>query len=196
MRLRGALAIVLVALLAGGSAAYGQPVAGPQIRSAPDQPGAPPNDPFGEEVMLPERTILFFKGSGLWDSAFEAIIDAFKSLNGFMERQGIKPAGHRMIIYMATDDAGFQFHAAVPIAEAPSTPPRGDLAVGKSPVGRALKFIHRGSYDSMDSTYEAITNFLDEKQLDAGDLFIEEYVTDPLATPEDKLVIEVYVPIR
>ena len=27
------------------------------------------------------------------------------------------------------------------------------LAVGKSPEGRALKFIHRGSYDAIDSTY-------------------------------------------
>ena len=48
----------------------------------------------------------------------------------------------------------------------------------------------------MDTTYEAITNYLDEKQLDAKDLFIEEYRTDPVTTPEDKLVIDVYVPIK
>ena len=48
----------------------------------------------------------------------------------------------------------------------------------------------------MDTTYEAITNHLDEKQLDAKDLFIEEYQTDPVTTPEDKLVIDVYVPIK
>ena len=34
------------------------------------------------------------------------------------------------------------------------------LAVGKSPDGRALKFIHRGSYDAMDTTYEAIAGLL------------------------------------
>jgi effector-binding domain-containing protein len=48
----------------------------------------------------------------------------------------------------------------------------------------------------MDTTYEAITNYLDEKNLEAKDLFIEQYVTDPITTPEDKLVIEVYVPIK
>jgi len=48
----------------------------------------------------------------------------------------------------------------------------------------------------MDTTYEAITNHLDEKKLDAKDLFVEQYVTDPRTTPEDKLVIEVYVPIK
>jgi effector-binding domain-containing protein len=48
----------------------------------------------------------------------------------------------------------------------------------------------------MDSTYEAITNFLDERKLEARDLFIEYYVTDPLTTKEDDLVIEVYVPVK
>ena len=46
------------------------------------------------------------------------------------------------------------------------------------------------------TTYEAITNYLDDKQLEAKDLFIEEYVTDPVTTPEDKLVVNIYVPIK
>jgi effector-binding domain-containing protein len=70
------------------------------------------------------------------------------------------------------------------------------MAVGQSPAGRALKFVHRGSYDSMDSTYEAITNHLDAKRLEAQDVFVEEYETDLVKTPEDKLVVHVYVPIK
>ena len=61
---------------------------------------------------------------------------------------------------------------------------------------KALKFVHRGSYDNMDNTYEAITNHLDEKKLEAKDTFIEEYLTDPIKTAEDKLVINVYVPLK
>jgi effector-binding domain-containing protein len=68
--------------------------------------------------------------------------------------------------------------------------------IGKSPAGKALKFVHRGSYDAMDTTYEAITNYLDEKQLEAKDLFVEQYMKDPVSTPEDDLVIEVYVPLK
>jgi effector-binding domain-containing protein len=48
----------------------------------------------------------------------------------------------------------------------------------------------------MDATYEAITNYLDDKGLDAKDLFIEEYASDPATTVPDKLVINVYVPIK
>ena len=48
----------------------------------------------------------------------------------------------------------------------------------------------------MDGTYEAITNYLDEKRLEAQDIFVEEYETDPVTTPEDKLVVTVYVPVK
>jgi effector-binding domain-containing protein len=185
-------AAVLVALHAA-SPVLAQTAAPPPPAGqvAPAQP-----DPFGAEVILPEKTIIYFKGTGNWDAAFETIVDGFKSVNGFLQKQGIKPAGPALTIYTATDDAGFSFQAAVPVDSVPADPPKGDIAVGKSPTGKALKFTHRGSYDSMDTTYEAITNFLDEKQLDAKDLFIEEYRTDPVTTPEDKLVIDVYVPIR
>jgi effector-binding domain-containing protein len=179
-------------------AAPSQPPA--EAAPSPPAPAAPksatPNDPFGEEVTLTAKTVVYFKGSGNWDSAFETIVDGFKSVNGFLDKAGIKPSGSPMTIYTSTDDTGFQFQAAVPIAEAPKDPPKGDIAVGKTPAGRAFKFVHRGSYDSMDTTYEAITNFLDEKGIDAKELFVEEYVTDPVATPEDKLVVEIFVPVK
>jgi effector-binding domain-containing protein len=162
---------------------------------APDQP-APPNDPFGEEVTLAAKTIVFSKGTGSWDNAFETITNALKRIKAYLDKEGIKPEGALMTIYTATDDTGFQFQAAIPIAEPPKTPPRGDIAVGKSPDGKALKFVHRGSYDGMDNTYEAITNYLDEKRLEAKDMFIEEYVTDPLTTAEDKLVVNIFVPVK
>jgi len=101
-----------------------------------------------------------------------------------------------MTIYTQTDETGFQFQAAYPIAQTPANPPKGDIAVGPAPSGKALKFVHRGSYDAMDTTYEAITNYLDDHQLDAKDLFIEEYTTDPATSNQDKLVIDVFVPIK
>jgi effector-binding domain-containing protein len=170
------------------------PSAGPSAPSAAAP--APAAEPFVAEVTMTEKTIVYFTGSANWDTAFETIVDGFKTVLGVLQKQGIAAAGAPMVIYTATDDTGFQFQAAVPVAQAPADPPQGDIKVGKSPAGKALKFVHRGSYDSMDSTYEAITNYLDEKNLEAKDLFVEEYLTDPLTTPEEKLVIEVYVPIK
>jgi effector-binding domain-containing protein len=155
-----------------------------------------PGDAFGQEVTLPDRTIIYLKGHSTWDTAFETLVDSFKSLDAYLAKQGIKPTGPAMTIYTQTDDTGFDFEAALPVAEAPKDPPKGDIAVGKAPSGKALKFVHRGSYDAMDATYEAITNYLDEKQLEAKDQFIEEYVSNPVTSPPDRLVIDVFVPVK
>ena len=83
-----------------------------------------------------------------------------------------------------------------PDPKPPKNPPHGEIGVGTSPEGHALKFVHRGSYDGLDNTYEAITNYLDERRLEAKDMFIEQYLTDPLTTNEDHLVVDVYVVIK
>ena len=132
----------------------------------------------------------------MWDSAFDTISGSFKKLKAYIDKEGLKTDGPPMTIFTQTDDTGFQFQAAVPIAEPPKNPPHGDIAIGQSPEGHALKFVHHGSYDELDNTYEAITNHLDDKKLEAKDTFIEEYITDPLKTAEDKLVINVYVPLK
>jgi effector-binding domain-containing protein len=171
------------------------PAATPAPAPTPDKPQEA-RDPFGEETALTERSIVYFKGNGTWDNAFETITDGLKSVYGYLDKEGIKPDGLPMTIFTATDDTGFEYEAAVPISDAPKNPPRGDLALGRSPEGKALKFVHRGSYDDLDNTYEAITNYLDDKRLEAKDMFIEEYVTDPTTTDAKKLVVNVYVVLK
>lgn len=152
-------------------------------------------DPFGEEIMLAPKTVVILKGSASWDSAFDTLIDSFKTLTALLDKQNIKPAGNPMIVYTSTDDNGFTFLAEIPVDQEPKNLAKG-MSIGKSPEGKALEFVHRGSYDNMDNTYEAITNHLDDKKLEAKDTFIEEYITDPLKTEEDRLVINVYVPLK
>lgn len=168
----------------------------PPARSAAVPAPLQPGDAFGEEVTLPERTIIYVTGHTTWDVAFDSLVNAFKSLQDYLAKQGVTPSGPAMTIYTETDDTGFGFRAAYPLAEQPKEAPQGNIAVGPAPAGKALKFMHRGSYDAMDTTYEAITNYLDDKRLEANDLFIEEYATNPVSANPDELVVTVFVPIK
>jgi effector-binding domain-containing protein len=183
------------------------PVASPSVAPSPppaaaQAPAAPPPaatvqtaDPFGEAFALEPKKVVVLKGTATWDAAFDTLVDSFKSLTALLDKQGIKASGNSMIVYTSTDDTGFTFLAEIPVDQEPKNLSK-DMSIGKSPEGKALKFVHRGSYDNMDNTYEAITNHLDDKKLEAKDTFIEEYITDPLKTAEDKLVINVYVPLK
>ena len=152
-------------------------------------------DPFGEQITLTSKTVIATKGTANWDTAYETLVASLKTLSTALEKQGGKAAGNSMIVYTSTDDTGFSYLAEIPVEQEPKDLPK-TITVAKSPEGKALKFVHRGSYENMDNTYEAITNHLDDKKLEAKDTFIEEYITDPLKTQDDKLVINVYVPLK
>ena len=224
-RLALAALIAAAGFALSGGAALAQPAAAPSAEvaasPAPAAPAASPSpapanspspqasqtpapapsatvqtaDPFGEPITLEAKKVVIAKGNANWDSAFDTLLDSFKALNALLDKQGIKRSGNLMIVYTSTDDTGFTFLAEIPVEQDPKNLGKG-MSIGQSPDGKALKFVHRGSYDNMDNTYEAITNHLDDKKLEAKDTFIEEYVTDPLKTAEDKLVINVYVPLK
>lgn len=179
--------------------------AAPETPAATPAPASPPAaaqppatqkaqiDPFGEEVTITAKKVISIKGTANWDNAFESLTDSLKTLTTILEKQAIKQAGPAIIVYTSADDTGLVYQAQLPVEQDPKNLPK-DVTITKSPEGKVLKFIHRGSYDTMENTYEAITNHLDDKRLEANDTYIEEYDTDPLKTPEDKLVITIYVP--
>ena len=195
------LAVILAIALWLSAGAQAQQPAEPMPPPAPSQGSAVPSplqpgDPFGEEVTLPERTVVYITGHATWDAAFETLVSAFKTLQAYLDKEGVTPNGPAMTIYTETDDRGFSYRAALPVAGPPKEAPQGNIAIGPAPSGKALKFVHRGSYDAMDTTYEAITNYLDDKRLEAKDLFIEEYASNPVVANPDKLVVNVFVPVK
>jgi effector-binding domain-containing protein len=192
-------AVALAAALALGcnAAALAQAAQDPPPPPPTAAPKPPMKEPFGVDVTLTPRTIIYMKGNGTWDNALETLQDAFKSVYAYLDKQGIKRAGPPMTIYTDFDDTTFQFQAAVPIAEAPKDPPKGDVEMGETPVGKALRFAYKGSFHQMEDTiYNAIPEYLDEKHLDPSGTFIEEYQTDPVTTPEDKFDIQIFVMLK
>ena len=86
-------------------------------QSAKPNPNGAAKEPFGADVTLTARTIIYLKGNGSWDNALDILQDAFKSVYAYLDKQAIPRAGLPMTIYSDFDDTNFTFQAAVPIAE-------------------------------------------------------------------------------
>ena len=155
-----------------------------------------PIDPFGQEVTLAERPIVYAAGTGEWDSAVETLKESFKTVQDYLDKAGLKASGPAMTIYTAMDDVSFNFQAAIPLAAPPESKPPRAISVGTSPAGKMIKFVHRGSFEAMAQTYDTISHYVDEKQIATKELLIEEYAADLLTTPADKLVINIFVPLK
>lgn len=186
----------LLAVLVLACAAFPAGAQGTSPDASKDAAKTSQQDQFGEEVMLPERTLLSRTTKTSWDEAWVNIADAFKTLRADAARLNLKVTGNPLVIYRSTADDSFEFDAALPIESAPATPPEGDLRVGPGRTGKALKFAYHGAFDAMDSTYELISNFIDAKKLNAEDLSIEEYVTDPATANPTDITLNIYMPLK
>ena len=81
--------------------------------------------------------------------------------------------------------------ATVPEGKTELTP---EIKFGRTPEGKAFRFVHKDAYEEIDGTYETITAYLDTKEIVAKDAFIEEYVTrDHGFATDPNLEVNIYV---
>ncbi|MGL4240094.1 MAG: GyrI-like domain-containing protein [Beijerinckiaceae bacterium] len=177
--------------------------------AAPPQPGAPaqsapdqnrmPEIGGPTDVVLQANPVIILRGQSTWDDGFDNLMEAFRKLREEADRLKLPLTGKPQAAFISTDDHGFKYEAMVTLEQAaPQPPPKlsGDLVFGQSPAGKALKFTHGGAYDDIDTTYEAITAYLDEKGLKAKNVFVEEYVTEPKASDDADLQMNILVLIE
>jgi effector-binding domain-containing protein len=150
---------------------------GPAANAAAENPATAV---MSQAVAVEARPAALIHGQGKWADAGKIIGEALDRLRDAASRAGLAVNGRPIAVFTKTDDTGFTFEAMLPLAAAPEGKPKlGDgVEIGASPGGKTLKFQHRGAYDEIEATYEAIAAFLDEKGLDTKDLIIEEYLSD------------------
>jgi hypothetical protein len=164
---------------------------------AQSTPAPAPDASAGATVEVAPRPALTFDGQSTWDNGYTSITNAFQLLKAETERAGLKATGRPITVFLFTDDAGFRFRAMLPLADPPANPALGaEFALGKTPSGRAVKFEHRGAYDEIDATYEAITAWLDDRNLLAEDFFAEEWVAEGSSAGDVDVAVDVYVFIK
>jgi effector-binding domain-containing protein len=149
-----------------------------------------------EDMMLAPRDALYLETSALWDDNFDTLRDSFRALADEAKALGLETTGHPLAVYLDTTDDGFKFQAMLPLAMSPDatkTPSQARFKFGKTPEGRALRFPSVGAFDEIDSLYEAIAGYLDEKALTMRTPYIEEYLSGLTNSTDPETRMNIYV---
>ena len=161
-------------------------------------PAVPEGAATGQTLDLTSRPAAYIEGKAKREEVYGAIMDNLAKIRAAAGKAGLKTVGHAMAVFLAADDDGFTYRAdgAARKRAGPARAFADPIKLGQTPVGKAMKFEHRGEYDDINSTYDAITAYLDEKSVDAQDVFLEEYLNEP-KTPDDPTgQVDIYVLIR
>lgn len=180
-----------VAPPAAGQTAVGTP-GRPTLVDKPGEPGDV------DEVTLPAKPAAILSGKTKWEEAVPNLKQAFARIEAELAKIGVAPAGRPLSVFTRTEDDGFEFEAMIPVTAAPTAPPTeaDGLRFGTTPSGKALRFAHHGSYESIDSTYETLTAYLDAKDIVVQDKFVEEYATDLKDGTDDNLDVNIYALLK
>ena len=181
------------------AAAQPAPSASPAAEAAPlpapaPAPVAPPpvEKPSFEEVTVEARPVLYVTGKTTWDDAEETMAKAFATLAQAQRKLGIGAGGSPLVQYIETDSDDVGYMAMLPIVAEPTAKLPKGVKVGRSPAGKALKFHHSGPLDDLEEVYARIDDVLQQKGLEAKSI-VEQYDADALASPEDRVVLEIFV---
>lgn len=179
---------------------------------APGPAVAPKGDISSKDGSIKEenvaaRPVIESHDAADWEEGFAKINEALAKLRAAAKKAGLKENGRPMAVFTETNDGGFKFDAMIPV-DAQAGPQGGpqantqagaklDLGPGislaQSPSGKALRFEHRGAYDDIDSTYDAIAAYMDAKGLEARDLYAEEYLTDAKDSGDMNEQVDIHV---
>jgi effector-binding domain-containing protein len=164
----------------------------------PDATNPSESGSTGETIELAPRPAATVEGKANRDEIYDSIIGSIGQIRAAIDKAGLKAAGRPIAVFLEADDTGFKYRAAIPLESTPEgkTALSDTVKLGLTPVGKAIRFEHRGAYDDIDATYEAITAYLDEKGIDAQDMFIEEYLNDIKTTDDPNLQVDIYVLLK
>lgn len=155
--------------------------------------GAPMDRIRIEAVTVEARPMLYVSQRIPMEPATvaKAVDHAMAVLGPFLKETAIVPDGPPLALYRDYHEGTVTLDVGFPVPESGAGKATGEIMAGQTPSGPAYKAVHRGPYDTLVETYEALE---DSGTLRPPLLSWEVYVNDPADTAPRDLVTEIYFP--
>jgi effector-binding domain-containing protein len=130
------------------------------------------------------------------DEIGKAMADAFATLGKFIGQHGVPVVGPPLAIYHDYSKSGLVMDIGFPVMAPATGMAAGEIRAGETPSGKALKAVHRGAYDKLRETYDALGEQMKQAGIPMPAKSWEVYLTDPDTTPEAEQITEIFMPVK
>lgn len=120
---------------------------------------------------------------------------AFGEIGKFIGENKIECSGPPIAITTAYDNSSYTFDAAFPV-KSNNMALTGRIKAGSLPGGKYVKGIHIGPYDGLKESYMTLMEYLNKNKLTPSGRSYEEYFNDPGTTKVQKLITNIYFPVK
>jgi AraC family transcriptional regulator len=143
-------------------------------------------------------TVAFLSKKG----PYTQISAAFGQLYEWIGQNGYTPSGPPIGVYfnapaqVPEDQLLWELRSPIAGKVAPSGPDKDGLGVKQVATIKVAATTHKGSFDTVAMTYEALVGWVMQNGYDIAGPCEEVYLKDPSQTPPDELLTEVRFPVR
>lgn len=125
------------------------------------------------------------------EAVASALGAAYGAISRYMASNGLEHTGKPMSISHSWDENSYEFDAAIPVLRS-DLRPTGNIQLGHTPSGPAVRAVHQGPYGTLDETYQQVAAYIAVHRLQHTGVTWEHYISDPGETPQDALITHVY----
>ena len=146
-------------------------------------------------VELPERLAVVVEGRAPADGLSVALAECIPAAVGAVVEAGLEIQSPPFTRYL---EVGEEFHieCGVLVEYEPSGELAGNAEVRRLGATRAVRAVHRGHYDTLRATYEAIEMWMAGQGLTGSEPPLEIYLNDPGEVAPDEIETEILQPVR
>lgn len=152
-----------------------------------------------ESVELVAGPLVYVTGVTTADQAAPTLAAAFARLRSFFTANGLKEAAAPLAITREFNDETkqWQFEAAlVPEQSEVPIPASGEVRVGVSYAGKALRLFYKGPHADMDDAYNQLIAFKTAAGLEDNGASWEQYLSAPVPAADADPVTHIYWPVK
>jgi effector-binding domain-containing protein len=143
-------------------------------------------------------TVAFLSKKG----PYTQISAAFGQLYGWIGQKGYTPTGPPTGVYfnapgqVPDDQLAWELRSPIAGKVSPSGPDKDGLGVKQVATIKVAATMHKGSFETVGKTYEALVGWIMQNGYDIAGPSEEVYISDPSKTPPQELLTEVRFPVR
>ena len=143
------------------------------------------------------QNVLYVSTSGNTNEDMSLVIrEAYAKVTEFMVANNINFGGMPMAITRNWGNNIWEFDAAIPVDLNSIEGETGEIQLGQTYGGKAVKYIQKGSYDQGEASYALIDAYIEENELERSGNPWEVYANDPASVPESEILTYIYQPIK
>lgn len=120
---------------------------------------------------------------------------AYGKVSGYLSAIGGAPAGPPVAVFHGEQEGLLYFDAGYPL-DRTDVAPAGEIRVGYTPAGSAVRAVYHGSYGGLDAAHRQMRAYLAAAGLEQNGPSWEQYMNDPGSTPEAELVTHLYASVK